>query len=197
MICTMPVPREPERPDNLFARARGGDQDAWAALFHECYPKVRRAVHQRINGQLRRFVDSTDIANDVFGELAEKANRFEFDTVDEVRAFLLDAAYKRVVDEQRRRLSKKRDAKREFAICDDGAGHGAGAISSGEPTPSQIAVANEIDEQLREASDDDAGRLVIRRRSENYNNEEISHETGWSIRKVQRFLERLRTTFQN
>ena len=50
--------------DDLFARATAGDQDAWAALFHECFPKVRRAVRQRIKGPLRRYVDSTDIFND-------------------------------------------------------------------------------------------------------------------------------------
>ena len=197
MISSSSEPQESDASDNLFARARAGDQDAWAALFHECYPKVRRAVRRRINGPLRRFVDSTDIANDVFGELAEKAERFRFDTVEEVRAFLFDAAHKRVIDEHRRRQTRKRDANRELPMRDGPFGFGPEAISSGEPTPSQVAVANEVDERLREASDDDAGRLVIRRRSENYNNEEISSETGWSIRKVQRFLERLRTTFQN
>lgn len=197
MLCSTSDPQEPSQSKSLFARAQAGDQEAWAALFHACYPMVRRAVRQRIRGQLRRYVDSTDIANDVFIELAEKAERFQFDTVEEVRAFLFDAAHKRVIDEYRRRNTRTRDAKRESPMHDGPGGFGVGAISSGEPTPSQVAVANEVDEQLRNASGDDAGRLVIRRRSEHYNNEEISHETGWSIRKVQRFLERLRTSFEN
>ncbi len=186
---------EPEDSDNLFARAQAGDQDAWAALFHECYPKVRRAVRRRINGPLRRYVDSTDIANDVFGELIEKADRFQFDTVDKVRAFLFDAAHRRIIDEHRRRQTKKRDSNRERPLSDHE--NAESDLPSSGPTPSQVAVANEVDEKLCEASDDDAGRLIIRRRSENYNNEEISRETGWSIRKVQRFLERLRLTFQH
>jgi RNA polymerase sigma factor (sigma-70 family) len=179
--------------DRLFARAQAGDQTAWEALFRECYPKVRRVVRRRIShGPLRRYFDSTDIANDVFGELWSKATRFQFETVADVRNFLIDAAHKRVIDEHRRYLSRKRDFRRERAMTDDGAG-----LSSGEPTPSQHAVANETGHRLRAASSDEIGVQVIMKRSELCDNEEISRETGWSLRKVQRFLEKLRPIFLN
>ncbi|HEY2158594.1 MAG TPA: ECF-type sigma factor [Isosphaeraceae bacterium] len=188
---------EPVGELGLFARAQSGDQAAWVALFNECYPKVQRVVRRRINGPLRRYVDSTDIASDVFGELAEKASRFRFETVDDVRNFLLDAAHKRVVDEHRRFLAKKRDSRREMPLGAGGTGVDAWGISSGEPTPSQHAVAQETDEKLRSATSDEKGRRVIELRREHHNNEEISELTGWSLRKVQRFLERLRPIFLN
>src|SRR5436305_11564705 len=106
------------REEGLFARARSGDQDAWYDLFNACYPKVQRVVRRRIKGPLRRYVDSTDIASDVFGELAAKAERLEFETVDDVRNFLVRAAHDRVVDEQRRHLTRKRDARRNQALSD-------------------------------------------------------------------------------
>jgi RNA polymerase sigma factor (sigma-70 family) len=187
-------PSDPTRKeDRLFARAQAGDQTAWDALFKECYPKVRRVVRRRIShGPLRRYVDSTDIANDVFFELATKASRFQFATVDDVRNFLIDAAHKRVIDEHRRYMSRKRDTKRERAMTDADSG-----LSSGEPTPSQHAVARETDLLLRAASSDDEGRRVLELKRNLCNNEEIAQETGWSLRKVQRFLEKLRPIFLN
>jgi RNA polymerase sigma factor (sigma-70 family) len=196
-MCPPSDTPEPARESGLFARAQSGDQAAWEALFHACYPKVQRVVRRRIsNGPLRRYIDSTDIANDVFGELAEKAAKFRFETIDEVRNFLVDAAHKRVVDEHRRHLAKKRDAHR-VALGDGPFDGGDWGISSGVPTPSQFAVAQETDEKLRAAAVGEEGHRVLDLRREHYNNEEISERTGWSLRKVQRFLERLRPTFVN
>ncbi len=191
------ITSEPAREEGLFARAQAGDQAAWHALFHACYPKVQRVVRRRLNGPLRRYVDSTDIASDVFGELAEKASRFRFETVEDVRNFLVDAAHKRVVDEQRRLLAKKRDARRDQPIADAPAGSDAWGIASGEPSPSQHAVAHETDEKLRASTDDEEGLRVIQLRREHHDNKEISELIGWSLRKVQRFLEQLRPTFLN
>jgi RNA polymerase sigma factor (sigma-70 family) len=182
--------------DSLFALAQTGDEAAWRLLFEECYPKVQRYVRQKIRGPMRRYVDSTDIANDVFIELAAKASGFQFDTVAEVKSFLIDAAHKRVVDEYRRQQSKKRGSGRECRLSDDG-GEDVSAISSGEPTPSQYAVAHETDAKLRAIDADAAGHRVLELRREDYKNEEISTITGWSLRKVQRFLEKLRPTFLN
>jgi len=64
--------------DSLFELAQAGDEAAWKLLFEECYPKVQRYVRQKIRGPMRRYVDSTDIANDVFTELAVKASGFRF-----------------------------------------------------------------------------------------------------------------------
>ncbi len=189
-------PSEIVPEDNLFARAQAGDQAAWEVLFQECYPKVQRAVRRRIgHGRMRRYVDSTDIASAVFGELAEKASRLRFETVEDVKVFLIDAAHKRVIDEHRRHTAKKRDAGRDLAMGD--AAEDAWAISSGEPTPSQHAVANETEQLLREAPVDDEGRRVLALRGLHYKNDEISDLIGWPLRKVQRFLEKLRPTFLN
>jgi RNA polymerase sigma factor (sigma-70 family) len=190
-------PSEPAQEVGLFTRAQAGDQAAWSALFKACYPKVQRVVRRRINGPLRRYVDSTDIASDVFGDLARKATTFRFETVDDVRRYLIDAAYKRVVDEQRRLLAQKRDARRDLPLGNGAAGPDAATISSGEPTPSQHAVAHETAEKLRAVPVGEAGRRILELRGEHYNNEEISGQVGWPVRKVQRFLERLRPTFVN
>jgi RNA polymerase sigma factor (sigma-70 family) len=182
--------------DSLFAKAQAGDEVAWRLLFEECYPKIQRFVRFRIKGRMRRYLDSTDIANDVFGELALKAAGFRFETVEQVKGFLIDAAHKRVVDEYRRQQTKKRGAGRELPLS-DGPGEDAWGISSGEPTPSQHAVAHETDERLRAVPADAEERRVLDLRRENYENDEISTITGWSIRRVQRFLVKLRPTFLN
>lgn len=196
-MCPPSRASEPAREAGLFARAQAGDQDAWYDLFNECYPKVQRVVRRQLRGPLRRYVDSTDIANDVFGELAEKAARYRFETIDEVRNFLVSAALDRVVDEQRHHLAKKRDSRRNLAISGGPDADSAWGISSGEPTPSQLAVAEETAEKLRTADVGEKGRRVIELRRESHDNDAIAEEVGWSCRKIQRFLQALRPIFLN
>ena len=186
-----------DHSDSLFARAQAGDQAAWTTLFHECYPKVRRVVGRRLNSRLRRFVDSTDIANDVLANLAMKVTEFRFGSVAEVRSFLIDAAHKLVIDEDRRRSAKKRDSDRERPIS-NGDDDDDLMLSSNEPTPSQVAVANETQQQLlADSSLDELERLILERRFEHRDIKDISTETNLSIQKIQRFLRRLSKNYLN
>ena len=187
---------EGQSEDDLFARASAGDQGAWRALFHECYPKVRRVVRKKLkDGPLRRHIDSTDVANDVLADLALNASRHRFESIDQVRAFLIHAAHQRVVDEHRRQLRRKRDGTRDrpMSVGDSD----AWGSSSGEPTPSQVAVANEVDSKLLSEAEDDTCRRVLELRRDQHDNAEIAVQTGWSLQKVQRYLKKKRDAFLN
>jgi RNA polymerase sigma factor (sigma-70 family) len=181
-------------PDGLFARAKGGDESAWAELFQTCYPKVVRVVRRKLNRPLRTLYDSSDFAADVMKSLAANLDRLDFPSIDSLIAFLSHVAEQKVIDEYRRRHSQKRDINREQAIAAAGdSGDRELALTSNEPTASQVAQAREVHEQLLDRQDE-SGRIVIDLRREGYSNAEIAHRTGWNIRKVQRFLKDLQET---
>ena len=79
--------------EELFARAREGDQDAWTELFQACYPKVLRVIRRKLHSpQIRSLYDSTDFASDVLKSLAANAQQLEFRDMDALMGFLVRVA---------------------------------------------------------------------------------------------------------
>ena len=70
------------------------------------------------------------------------------------------------------------------------------ALASADPTASQVAQASEVRERLL-AGQDELERSVIELKRLGYTNVEIAEQTGWNIRKVQRFLKDLHDSLQN
>jgi RNA polymerase sigma factor (sigma-70 family) len=184
------------RPDSegLFARARAGDQAAWEELVGTCYPKIQRIVRRRLNPPMRSLYDSTDFTNDVFKSLAAKSDRFDFPTMEALLAYLTRAAEQKVIDEYRRQHAQKRDIDLNRRLGEeDGGRSGTQDLPSHDPTPSQVAVANETRERLM-AGQTGPVREVIELKDQDYTNEEVAARTGLHTRKVQRVLKSLRET---
>jgi RNA polymerase sigma-70 factor (ECF subfamily) len=183
--------------DELIARARAGDQTAWAELFNTCYPKLRRVVRRKLDRPLRSLFDSTDIAGDVMKSLAANFDRLDFPSLGSLIAFLAQAAEQKVIDEYRRQHTLKRDISRERALVSpDGTDFKPLALASADPTASQVAQAGEVRERLL-AGQDELKQSVIELRRLGYTNVEIAERIGWHIRKVQRFLKELEDSLQN
>jgi RNA polymerase sigma factor (sigma-70 family) len=181
----------PEPADDLgstWEDAQKGDPGAWEALFKECYPKVRRVVRRKLNRSLRSLYDSTDFANDAMERLAANLDLLQFPSLGSLIAFLAQVAEQKVIDEYRRQHTLKHDVSRERPMMAEGAGpvH----VASHEPTASQLAQANECHERLL-ARDDETERFIIELRQQGYTTADIAEQTGWNIRKVQRFLKEL------
>ena len=177
---------------SLLERARQGDQQAWQVLFDECYPKIVRVIRRRISRPLRALYDSTDIANEVMNSLAVKFNQFDFDSISGMRAYLIRAAERKVVDGYRHGHAMKRDvARTQASYPGDDLGQ-LEVIDSG-PTASQVAVASEREETLLGDRSGDE-RCIVELKLQGFSNNEVARETGWHLRKVERFLERLRGT---
>lgn len=177
----------------LFERAQRGDQDAWKALFEECYPKVLRVIRRRLGRQssLRSLYDSSDFANDVWKSLAAKSDRFSFPNVQALTGFLMQAAEQKLIDERRRLHTQKRDIDRERRLEAMAEGDEPYLLASDDPTPSQCAQAVETSNWLVSGRSD-TERRVIELRRRGFENQEIADQTGWHIRKVQRFLQALK-----
>ena len=173
----------------ILDRAKAGDQDAWNELFEECYPKILRVVRRRLSRQMRTHFDSTDIANEVMNSLVLRFGDFNFDSITDLRRFVLHAAQQKVVDFYRHEHAQKRDISRDRALVgDDGVTPWEPAGSS--PTPSQVAMAVEEEQQLLDNHSDEH-RIAIEMRIQGYSKPEVAKELGWSVRTVERFLKKL------
>jgi len=176
---------------DLLARAKIGDQTAWEELFRTCYPKVIRVVRRKLDSPMRTLYDSTDFASDVMKSLAANFERMDFPSINSLLAFLAQVAEQKVIDEHRRRRTLKRDVTRERPISGGRGTEAPIAIPSDDPTASQLAQANEVHERLLNRSDETECR-VLKLRELGYDNQDIADQTGWHVRRVQRFLKDLR-----
>jgi RNA polymerase sigma factor (sigma-70 family) len=176
---------------NLLERARNGDQEAWQVLFDDCYPKILRVIRRRLSRPMRKIYDSTDIANEVMKSLAANFNHINFSSIGGLRAFLIKAAEQKVVDGYRKGYAQKRDLARDRAL---GSGGEADIdLADSSPTASQLAVASEEEEILLEGQSGPR-RTVLELKLQGYSNPEVARATGWNLRKIERFLEKLRGT---
>lgn len=191
------IPREENNPDSLFARARGGDNEAWVELFRVCYPKVIRVVRRKLNGPMRSLYDSTDFASDVMKSLAANAGRLDFPSMNSLLAFLAQVAEQKVIDEHRKAHTLKRDINRLRSLDANGRrGSDMGdRLASADPTPSQIAQATEAYDILLEGKSDEE-RAAILLKEQGYSLAEIGERLGWHLRKVQRFFKNLGDDFE-
>ena len=191
---TTPCQSSDHDSNGLFARARAGDQAAWEELFRTCYPKVVRVVRRKLDRPMRSLYDSTDFASDVMKSLMANLDRLDFPSMDCLMSFLAQVAEQKVIDEYRRRHTLKRDVSRERAlVTDDGTDLRPLVLASADPTPSQVAQADEVRERLL-AGQEEPERVIIELKLQNYSNAEIAVKTGWNLRRVQRFFEKLQET---
>jgi RNA polymerase sigma factor (sigma-70 family) len=172
---------------STWQEAQKGNQVAWETLFRECYPKVRRVVRRRLNRSMRSLYDSTDFANDAMERLAANLDLLQFPSYSSLIAFLAQVAEQKIIDEYRRQHTKKHDVERERPIATNDA---PVQIPSDDPTASQLAQANEIHERLL-ARQDETERAIINLKEQGYSTADIAYQTGWNVRKVQRFLREL------
>lgn len=179
--------------ERLLIRFREGDKAAWETLVGRCYDKVRRVVRRRLEPRMRSLYDSTDIANDVFTSLVEKADRIDFQNLQALEAHLVQAAKRKVIDQWRKQHRHVRDMGRECRFYTGDESHIIEPPAS-DPTPSQYAQARETKEWIL-ARQSGAGRMVVELRELSYDTSEISSRLGLHVRKVQRLLKEMSDSF--
>jgi RNA polymerase sigma factor (sigma-70 family) len=189
-MATMLNPEIGDDLTRILEEAQNGNQAAWETLFKECYPKIRRVVRRKLNRSMRSLYDSTDFASDVMGNLVANLDRLKFPSVDSLLAFLARVAEQKVIDEHRRQHTLKRDVARDQSISASDEDEGTIQLPSDEPTASQVAQAHEVEERLL-ARPDETERTIIELKQQGYSNSDIAEQTGWDVRKVQRFLKKL------
>jgi RNA polymerase sigma-70 factor (ECF subfamily) len=138
-----------ERPEeDLVAAARGGDDEALAELVERCSGRLLARLNARLKGGLHRKVAASDILQEAHLVASRRIDSFEdrgrgsFDRwLGKIVDLKLREAVRRFAGSEKRGLDREITGGRLPAA--DLAGRG--------PTPSQVAMGQELKEQARDA----------------------------------------------
>jgi RNA polymerase sigma factor (sigma-70 family) len=178
----------------LMARVRTGSPEAARELFDRYGEHVRRVVRRKLHQRLRSQYDSLDFQQAVWASFFTGAPvQHLFATPEELMAFLARMAYNKVVDAFRKGLQTARsDLARTKSLEQPGpdALPLAGTLAAAQPTPSQMAIANERWEQLLQDKPPQHRRILeLLRRG--YTHKEIAALAGLHPKVIQRMLRKL------
>jgi RNA polymerase sigma-70 factor (ECF subfamily) len=173
----MPPETQPEEEMvRLLEDARAGSTQALGQLLEACRPYLLVVATRQLDPDLRRKAGCSDLLQETFFEAQRDFSRFQGETQDDLRAWLVRILLNNLAETaQRYRGTRKRQVDREVVLADD-------LVDSG-PSPSAQVMAREQDDQLERV----LGQLpnhyrdVIRlRHHEQLSFEEIGQRTGRS-----------------
>ena len=172
----------------LLEEAESGSHAASAQIFEEFGKHILRAVRRSLHSRLRQLFDSQDLVQSVWKSFVENRDALDnFETPQELIAFLTTIAQRKVAYKVRRHLGKvqKRDENRVSSLQE-------AEIDppSSETTPDEIASLREQWFQIVNGLDSRDLKIVESRR-DGLSNREISSALGVSERTIQRVLSRI------
>lgn len=170
---------------SLLEALSSGDPAAAEQAFATYEPYLRKVVRRLLPARLRSKFDSVDVVQSVYGDVlyAFRDGRTRFNSVPELRAFLIRATRNRFID----RVRKHNTASHLERPLDDSL---AEAARTRLPRPSELATANELWERMLALCPREHHRLLELRRT-GATAAEIALQTGLhegSVRRVLRDL---------
>jgi RNA polymerase sigma factor (sigma-70 family) len=132
----------------LLRRARGGDQEAAAALARQVEPELKKIIRLRLRGlRLARVLDPNDVCQSVLTALFSglAAGRFVLDEPRQLLRLVVTMARNRVRDEARRHRADCRDSRRTEDAPAESCLH---ALLDARPTPSKIVGGKELVDEI-------------------------------------------------
>jgi RNA polymerase sigma-70 factor (ECF subfamily) len=166
-------------------RVRAGSPDAVQDLFVRYSDDVRRVVRSRLHRRLRSRYDSLDFVQSVWASFLQiPADRYTFDSPDDLVGFLARVAYNKVVEVFRQHFQAKRDVSREEGVAE------ADEVRDPRPTPSQVLIAEEHWERLLR-NQPPHYRHILELLRQGYSHVEIADRLGLNPKLIQRLLHKL------
>jgi RNA polymerase sigma factor (sigma-70 family) len=159
----------------LIERAQARDPAAAEELFGRYRERLRAALKRLVRGRYAALADSEDAVQDALLKAFAKLERFEYRGEGSFLAWLLRCAENEVLQRLRALSARKRDAERVRSID----GSRTPELVSPEPSPSQIAGGNELEERVRAGLDalpEREREVIFLRRYLALENEEIRAE---------------------
>ncbi len=133
----------------LVQRVRGGDREAFGAIYEALAPKVYRYLYHHTNGHASL---AEDLAEDVFVKVLEKLDRYE-DRGLPFAAWVYRVAHNRLVDHYR---AQPKQGSVSIEACYDLAEQGA------ERSLEQTLAQGELSKALRQLTEDQRRVVVLR-----------------------------------
>jgi RNA polymerase sigma factor (sigma-70 family) len=189
----------PEEFAAMMQRARSGCPDAAREVFDRFNPHVQRVVRRHLARRLRRQYDSHDFQQAVWASFfLIPADHYTFDCPADLVNFLARIAANKVIEAYRHQvLTLKNDVGRELPIDQLPAGDQVvcpAAVSAEpagrEPTPSQVAIAEERWE-LMLRNQPPLRRRVLELIRQGHSLGEAAEQTGVHPKAIQRLLRKL------
>jgi RNA polymerase sigma factor (sigma-70 family) len=176
---------------DLMRRLGEGSEDAARELLDRYGEHILRVVRRKLSRDLRSKFDSQDFVQAVWASFfAKLPRRRGFDRPQALIAFLVTLAQNKVVDAVRQRLqTQKYNVNRERRLEGSVAAE-AEALVAREPTPSEVAVANDEWRRLLAELPERYQRMLVLLR-EGYSQKDIAHELGVNEKTIRRVLDKL------
>lgn len=140
--------------DQLLERASAGDAEARTELYQRFYPRVRAAVHQRLERRLRRgghalaaLLSTGDIVHEVFGDVLRDLDAVHGESEAAFGVFLTTLVEHRLVDQIRRSHAAQRDVRRQVPLDTEA---GEAAVRPADDGPAANAARREQLDAYRE-----------------------------------------------
>jgi RNA polymerase sigma-70 factor (ECF subfamily) len=172
----------------LMERVRTGDADAGKELFERYGKAIQRVVRFHMDRRLRTQFDSIDFAQDAWASFFRiSAEDFNFQTPEELVAFLTRTVQNKVVDAYRKRSQHSKDNGRTFREFDNKIHKLLGRL----PSPSQCAIAEEEWRRLMHNKPPKVQQALAMLR-DGYSQREIAKSLGLNVKRIHRLLARLK-----
>jgi RNA polymerase sigma factor (sigma-70 family) len=169
--------------DALLEKLAGGDPLAAEEVFLASEPYLRMVVRRHLSPGLRAKFDSVDIVQSVWADLLKGFREADWQFADaaHLRAFLTRLTRHRLID----RLRKHRRAvEREQSLAAD---DWEQALTASDPQPDEVAVADELWEEMLALCPPEH-RELLRLKRQGALNSEVAARTGLHEGSVRRIL---------
>ncbi len=135
-----------EDDEALACLAREGDDGALRLLLERYRPPLEALLLRSIPPALRAKVSISDVLQETYAAVWQDLETFQEKGPGSFRAWLLRVANHRMVDAVRRFRTARRGVEREVTPADHS---GADVLPGRTPTPSSLAIAEELENRLR------------------------------------------------
>jgi len=178
---------ESDQTRELLAGAARGSPDAVNQLMERHRDALRRMVQMRLDQQIRRRVDVSDVVQDVLVEANRRLADYLARPAMDFHLWLRQIAMDRIIDAHRRhRVSAKRSVDREQPMSvPAGAERStmelAAQLADGELTPAAAAAQRELVRRVEAALtqlDEADAEIIVMRHYEKLSNQEAAQALG-------------------
>ena len=185
----MPLWPEQNVTQNLLANAKGGDRAAVNRLLERHRVSLRKLISLRLDRQIARRVDASDVVQDVLLEANTRLQDYLADPRMPFHLWLRQLAQDRMIDLHRRhRGAQRRSLDREQSLAvhqfADRSGFDLmGQLADHELTPAAASIRKELEARFVVALDqleDEDREIVLMRHFEQLGNSEVAEALGLS-----------------
>lgn len=185
----MPLWPEHSATQNLLAEARRGDPTAVNRLLERHRTSLRRMIQVRLDRQIARRVDASDVVQDVLLEANTRLNDYLVDPRVPFHLWLRQLAQDRMIDMHRRhRGAQRRSLDREQSLAspqfaDQSGLDLLGQLADHELTPAAASIRKELEVRFLGALDqleDEDRDILLMRHFEQLGNNEVAEALGLS-----------------